>query len=158
MRPKPTSRKIASLRRLLRLRAGWKRARRKVVFTNGVYDILHPGHIMLLEKARALGDVLVLGVNSDKSARGLNKKGPRRPVNKLKDRMLVLAALSAVDAVIAFGEDTPARLLSRLKPDIQVKGGDYKPHQVPESVHAGKLVLVPLKKGYSTTKLLRRLK
>ena len=157
MRPKPTKAKIVSPAKLKNLRRGWKRARKKVVFTNGVYDILHPGHIALIEKARSLGDVLVLGVNSDASARRLGKKGPRRPVNKLKDRMRVLAALGAVDIVVSFSEDTPEKLLAKLKPDVLVKGADYKTREVAGRQHAGRLVLVPLKKGHSTTRLLRRL-
>ncbi len=157
MRPKPTKVKVVSLAKLNRLRRGWKRARKKVVFTNGVYVILHPGHIALIEKARSLGDVLVIGVNSDASARRLGKKGPRRPINKLKDRMRVLAALAAVDAVVSFGEDTPEKLLSKLKPDVLVKGADYKAREVAGRQHVGRLVLIALTKGYSTTGLLKRL-
>lgn len=157
MRLKSTNAKVVSLAKLNRLRRNWKRSRKIVVFTNGVYDILHPGHIALIEKARSLGDVLILGVNSDTSARRLGKKGPRRPINKLKDRMRVLAALAAVNAVVSFSEDTPERLLSRLKPDVLVKGADYKAREVAGRQHAGRLVLVPLKKGYSTTNLFKRL-
>ena len=152
-----TVRKIVSLNKLLSLRRGCSRRKLRVIFTNGVYDILHPGHIELLEKARALGDFLVVGVNTDASARRLGKKGPRRPVNRLADRMRLLAALACVDAVTAFGEDTPERLVSRLKPAVLVKGGDYRPEQVAGRRHAGRVVLIPLKKGYSTTGLLRRM-
>ena len=141
--------------------AAWRRARGRrgqtVVFTNGVFDILHPGHIRLLEAAAALGDALILGVNSDASARGLGKSGPPRPVNRFADRARVLAALACVDAVVAFREPTPARLLSRLKPEILVKGADYSPKQVAGREHAGKLVLLPLARGHSTTGLLARL-
>ncbi|OIO10618.1 MAG: hypothetical protein AUJ52_03880 [Elusimicrobia bacterium CG1_02_63_36] len=141
--------------------AAWRRARARasetVVFTNGVFDLLHPGHVQLLEEAAALGDRLIVAVNSDASARRLGKSGPKRPVNKLADRCRVLAALSCVDAVVAFGEDTPERLLSKLKPDVLVKGADYKPHEVAGREHAKRVALLRLKKGYSTTRLLQRL-
>ena len=140
-----------------RARERWRRERRRVVFTNGVFDLLHAGHVDLLEKARALGDVLIVGVNADASVRRLGK-GPDRPINKLADRARVLAALACVDAVVAFSEDTPERLVARLKPDILVKGADYKPHQVAGRRHAGRVVLVPLKRGYSTTELLRKVR
>ena len=155
--PWTSSRKIVSLRGLLSLRRRWARQGRRVVFTNGVYDILHAGHIHLLEKARGLGDVLVMGVNTDASVRRLGK-GPERPVNRLADRMRLLAALACVDAVTAFAGDTPERLVSKLKPDVLVKGGDYRLGQVAGRRHAGKVVLIPLKKGYSTTGLVRKLR
>lgn len=142
--------------------AAWRRSRSRaketVVFTNGVFDLLHPGHVQLLEAAAALGDRLVVAVNSDASARRLGKSGPKRPFNKLKDRCRVLAALGCVDAVVSFSEDTPERLLSRLRPDILVKGADYKPHEVAGRQYAKKLALLKLKRGYSTTGLLKRLK
>lgn len=153
---KPSSAKILPLKKLLTLRELWRWERRKVVFTNGVYDILHPGHVKLLEKARSLGDLLILGLNTDASARRLDK-APGRPVNALRDRMAVTAALGCVDAVVSFDEDTPAQLLAKLKPDVLVKGGDYGPAQVAGREHAGKVVIVPLKPGHSTTGLIRRL-
>lgn len=156
-KPTDTSDKITGPAALARKLRSWRAAGKKIVFTNGVFDLLHPGHVGLLESARASGDALIVGVNSDASARRLGKAGPKRPVNALKDRMRVLAALSAVDAVVSFSEDTPERLLSRLKPDVLVKGADYAPGQVAGREHACKLVLLPLKKGYSTTGLLRRL-
>lgn len=149
--------KILSPAAAVRARKRWRRERRVVVFTNGVFDILHAGHVDLLEKARALGDVLIVGVNADASVRRLGK-GADRPINKLADRGRVLAALSCVDAVVAFSEDTPEKLVSRLKPDILVKGADYKAHQVAGRKHAGRVVLVPLKRGYSTTALLRKVR
>jgi D-beta-D-heptose 7-phosphate kinase/D-beta-D-heptose 1-phosphate adenosyltransferase len=149
--------KIQKLKKLLTLRELWRWEGKKVVFTNGVFDIFHAGHVELLEKCRALGDVLILGLNSDASARRLGK-GPERPINKWADRAAVLCALSCVDAVIEFGEDTPAELLSKLRPDILVKGGDYRKDQVAGRESAGKVVIVPLKKGYSTTALVKRLK
>ena len=148
--------KLKTLKKLLTLRELWRWEGRAVVFTNGVFDILHAGHVQLLERCRKLGDVLVVGVNSDASARRLGK-GPRRPINKLRDRAAVLGALACVDAVIAFGEDTPAPLLERLKPDILVKGADYKKSQIAGAESAGKVVRVKLKRGYSTTGLIKRL-
>src|SRR6476661_1435523 len=104
--------KTVTLKRLLRLRQLWRWEGKKVVFTNGVFDILHAGHVELLEKCRSLGDVLILGLNSDASAKRLGK-GPERPINKWQDRAAVLCALSCVDAVIEFGEDTSAQLLEK---------------------------------------------
>lgn len=149
--------KLHTLKRLLTLRQLWGWEGRKVVFTNGVFDLLHAGHVELLERAKALGDVLVVGLNEDRSVRRLGK-GADRPINRFEDRAAVLGALSCVDAVIGFGENTPARLLAQLRPDVLVKGGDYKPSQVAGREHAGRLVIVPLKKGYSTTGLLQRLR
>lgn len=149
--------KAKGLRNLVTLRDLWKWEGKTVVFTNGVFDILHAGHVELLEKAKALGDVLIVGLNSDASARRLGK-GPERPVNRWEDRAAVLCGLGCVDAVIAFNEDTPASLAAALKPDILVKGADYKPGRIAGAESAGKVVRIPLKKGYSTTALIARLK
>ena len=153
---KSSAAKIRALKTLLTLRELWRWEGRLVVFTNGVFDILHAGHVKVLEKARAQGDLLVVGVNTDASVRAL-EKAPGRPINKWRDRAEVVAALACVDAVVGFSESTPERLLSRLKPDIQVKGGDYRPEDLPEAKHAGRVVIIPLKKGYSTTGLIKRL-
>lgn len=153
---KTSASKIIPLKKLLTLRELWRWEGRRVVFTNGVYDILHAGHVKLLERARAQGDLLVVGVNSDSSVRLLDK-APGRPVNKWRDRAEVIAALGFVDAVVGFSEGTPERLMSRLRPDIHVKGGDYKPQDLPEGKYAGRVVIVPLKKGYSTSGLIARL-
>jgi len=158
MRTKPTDSKIIPVEKLLSRRGRWSRTGKRVVFTNGVFDILHPGHIHILETAASFGDMLVIGVNSDASTRRLSKKGPKRPVNPLARRMRILAALACVDAVVAFGENTPEKLVSRLKPDIMVKGGDYKASEVAGRQHAAKVVIVPLKKGHSTTAILQRLR
>ncbi len=152
----PSKNKIIPLPRLLVLRRLWKRQAKTVVFTNGVFDILHTGHLGILERARGLGDILIVGINSDASARRLGKSKDR-PINRLVDRTAILAGLSAVDAVIAFGEDTPEKLLSKLKPDVLVKGADYRKGEIAGAAHAGRVARLALKKGYSTTALIRRL-
>ncbi len=148
--------KIKTLKKLLTLRQLWAWEGKKLVFTNGVYDILHAGHVRLLEKAKSLGDVLVVGLNSDASARRLGK-GPGRPVNSWEDRAELLCALSCVDAVVGFSEDTPAALLAKLRPDILVKGADYRKDEIAGREFAGRVVRLPLKKGCSTTGLIARL-
>ena len=148
--------KIKTLKKLATLRELWRWEGRAVVFTNGVFDLLHLGHVKVLEKAKAQGDLLIVGINSDRSARALDK-APGRPINKWRDRAEVVAALGCVDAVVKFDESTPEKLMARLKPDVQVKGGDYKPADLPEAKYAGRVVIVPLKKGYSTTRLIKRL-
>jgi len=157
MQPKRT-RKFLSAARAVSLRRRWARKGLRVVFTNGVFDLLHAGHVEMLEKAARLGERLVVGLNTDASAGRLEKKAPPRPINALKDRARVLGALECVDAVVPFGEDTPEPLLSRLRPDILVKGADYRPEQVAGRRHAGRVVLIALKRGYSTTALLRRIR
>ncbi|PIU19219.1 MAG: D-glycero-beta-D-manno-heptose 1-phosphate adenylyltransferase [Elusimicrobia bacterium CG08_land_8_20_14_0_20_59_10] len=146
-----TSGKVIPLKKAAALRTALKRRGKKAVFTNGCFDLLHAGHITVLEKARSLGDFLFLGLNSDASVRRL--KGPGRPFNKTADRARVLAALSAVDAVVVFGEDTPLRLISALRPDVLVKGGDYGRSSVVGREFSGRVALIPLLKGRSTTAL-----
>ena len=132
----------------------------RVVFTNGVFDLLHPGHVDLLLAARAAGDALIVGLNSDDSVRRL--KGPSRPVRTLADRAYVLAALEPVDAVVAFSEDTPLALIRALHPDVLVKGGDYKPDDVVGRAEVeswgGRLLIVPLTAGHSTTAIIETLR
>ncbi len=141
-----------SRQELVAARAAWKRAGRRVVFTNGCYDILHPGHIRLLEQARALGDVLILALNSDGSVARL--KGPKRPLIGEVERAALASHLEAVDAVVLFDEDTPRELIAAVLPDVLVKGADWS-HFVAgrEEVEAagGEVRLIPLEKGYSTT-------
>ncbi|HEU4402530.1 MAG TPA: D-glycero-beta-D-manno-heptose 1-phosphate adenylyltransferase [Candidatus Polarisedimenticolia bacterium] len=135
-----------------------KRRGRVVVFTNGCFDLLHVGHLVLLETARSLGDVLVVGVNTDRSVRRI--KGPGRPIVPLAERMEMLAALRAVDYVVPFDAPTPARLIQALRPDVLVKGGDYRPAQIVgrDTVEAGggRVVVVPLRRGHSTSGLIHR--
>jgi len=132
-----------------------------VVFTNGVFDLLHAGHVALLEAARAAGDALVVGVNSDVSVRRLGK-GPDRPLVAGAERARVLAALAAVDCVVLFDEDTPLALIQRLHPDVLVKGADYAPEAIVGAAEVegwgGRVVRVPLVEGKSTTDLVRKLR
>ena len=142
--------------------AEWRRRQTgPVVFTNGVFDLLHPGHIDVLEGARAEGASLVVGINSDASVRRLGK-GPERPIRTEGERARVVAALGAVDAVVIFDEDTPAALVEALRPDVIVKGGDYAPDDVigADIVRArgGRVVIIPLTAGQSTTSIVERLR
>jgi len=137
-----------------------KRNGRRVVFTNGCFDLLHPGHIDSLEKARALGDVLIVGLNSDASVRQL--KGAGRPVLPERERAEILAALECVDAVVIFDALTPREVIARLLPDVLVKGGDWASDQIVgrEEVEAagGRVVSIPVVAGYSTTEILRKIR
>jgi rfaE bifunctional protein nucleotidyltransferase chain/domain len=132
-----------------------------VVFTNGVFDVLHKGHVTYLEKARALGGSLVVAVNTDASSRRLGK-GADRPLNKELDRAVVLAALASVSLVTWFDDDTPLELISQLKPDVLVKGGDYDMRLLPETAvvesYGGKAVTIAFVDGYSTTALVKKIK
>ena len=132
----------------------------RIVFTNGVFDIIHRGHVTYLNQAKALGHVLVVGVNMDETVRKL--KGPTRPINSLEDRVQVLAGIDAVDFVIPFGEDTPAELLSILKPDMFVKGGDYTRETLPEAQvvesYGGTVHLLPYVENRSTTYMIQRIR
>jgi D-beta-D-heptose 7-phosphate kinase/D-beta-D-heptose 1-phosphate adenosyltransferase len=144
------------------LLARYGRPRRDtLVFTNGCFDLLHRGHVSYLGAARALGDALVVGVNTDASVRRLSK-GSGRPYVGEADRAFVLAGLESVDAVCLFDEDTPLELVSALLPDVLVKGGDYRPHEVVgrEEVEAagGRVALIPLVPGHSTTGLIRSIR
>jgi len=137
---------------LIAARADWKRAGKKVVFTNGCYDLLHPGHVRLLEQARSLGDVLILALNSDDSVCRL--KGPSRPLLSEHDRAEVASGLAAVDAITVFDEDTPRELIAAVLPDVLVKGADWA-HWIAgrEEVEAagGQVMALALEPGYSTT-------
>jgi rfaE bifunctional protein nucleotidyltransferase chain/domain len=138
------------------LRAG----SRTVVFTNGVFDLLHPGHVRYLSVARSFGDALIVGLNSDASVR--RNKGPARPITPQSERAELLLALSSVDAVVVFDEDTPASIIEALQPDILVKGADWAADQIVgrETVEArnGRVVRVPLEQGYSTSSILERVR
>jgi rfaE bifunctional protein nucleotidyltransferase chain/domain len=136
----------------------WREQGETVVFTNGCFDILHVGHVQTLSRARAEGTRLLVGVNSDESVRRL--KGPTRPLNNELDRAVLLAALACVDAVTIFPEDTPVELLAALRPDVHVKGGDYREEDLPEAAtikqHGGRIVIIDLVPGRSTTAILEQ--
>jgi rfaE bifunctional protein nucleotidyltransferase chain/domain len=143
---------------LVEARTGWRRAGKTVVFTNGCYDILHPGHIRLLEKARSLGDLLILALNTDASVARL--KGPTRPLIPESERCRMALMLEAVDAVTLFDEDTPRELIAEVLPDILIKGADWA-HFIAgrEEVEAagGKVMALALEPGYSTTNIVEEL-
>lgn len=143
---------------LVRARGEWRRAGKTVVFTNGCYDLLHPGHVRLLEKARSLGDVLILALNTDASVARL--KGPTRPLISQDERARMALALEAVDAVTFFDEDTPRELIAEVLPDILIKGADWA-HFIAgrEEVEAagGKVMALALEPGYSTTNIVEEL-
>ncbi len=139
----------------------WRQSGLKVVFTNGVFDLLHRGHVEYLAEARSLGDRLVVGVNDDQSTRALGK-GPDRPLNPVDDRLVVLAGLEAVDLLVPFHEETPLELITLLRPQVLVKGGDYTEEEVVGAAEVradgGEVVLVRLRKGHSTSNLLERVR
>jgi len=155
--PRDPRGKIMSAARLARVLARARRAGRRVVFTNGVFDLLHKGHVTLLHRARALGDILVVGVNRDASVRAL--KGPGRPFVRERERALMLASLEAVDHVVLFGEPTPLRLIRKLQPDVLVKGGDWEAGAIVGADfvrdRGGRVVRIPTVKGFSTTAIAR---
>jgi rfaE bifunctional protein nucleotidyltransferase chain/domain len=133
----------------------------KIVFTNGVFDILHPGHTRYLADAKALGDVLIVGINSDRSARALGK-APDRPINTEQERAEVLAALASVDAVVIFDEDTPHAIISAVQPDVLVKGADWGENAIVGrdivEARGGKVVRVELSPGFSTSSILAKIR
>lgn len=151
---------ITSDTELVALRDGLRADGKRIVFTNGVFDILHAGHVAYLEQARALGDVLVLGLNADESVRRL--KGPERPVNSELDRATVIAGLRSVDHVVIFGDDTPLTIIETLLPDVLVKGGDYTRDTIVGAdvveQHGGRVITIPLLEGRSTTSIITRVR
>jgi D-glycero-beta-D-manno-heptose 1-phosphate adenylyltransferase len=151
--------KILTLPELLRRVSQWRVVNKTIAFTNGCYDILHAGHIASLTEASRQGDYLVVAVNADSSIKGL--KGDNRPVNDENARALVLAALSMVDAVIIFPEPTPLDLVVAIRPEVLVKGGDYKVEEIAGAREViswgGKVVLNPIVEGYSTTSIINKL-
>ena len=130
----------------------------RIVFTNGVYDLLHPGHVRYLQAARALGDALIVGVNSDRSVRA--NKGPSRPINPEQERAEVVAALASVDAAVVFDEETPHEIISLLQPDVLVKGADWAADRIVGrdvvEARGGRVVRIPVEPGHSTTELIAR--
>jgi D-beta-D-heptose 7-phosphate kinase/D-beta-D-heptose 1-phosphate adenosyltransferase len=138
----------------------YRQSGKRIVFTNGCFDILHRGHITYLNNAKSLGDILVVGINSDGSVRRL--KGESRPINSLEDRMQVLAALSSIDLIVPFDGDTPAELIKIVQPEVFVKGGDYTRESLPEAElvesQGGKVVLLPYLSDRSTTGIIERIR
>jgi len=136
-----------------------KRNKKKIVFTNGCFDIIHPGHISYLKKAKSLGDILIIGLNSDSSIKRI--KGNKRPIFNEKDRLLIISSFYFVDIVTIFSEDTPYKLINLIKPDILVKGGDWTPENIVgrdivES-YGGKVLNIPYLEGYSTTNIINKI-
>jgi len=153
------NKKITTLKKLVPIVEKLKKNNKKIVTTNGVFDILHLGHVAYLEEAKKLGDVLIVGVNSDASAR--QNKGDKRPINGEKSRIGVLAGLESVDYTFLFDEKNPRAWLEKIKPHIHVKAGDYKMHQIVErnvvEKHGGRIVIAEMEKGYSTTALINKI-
>jgi len=151
--------KIFKIDEFVKIREEAKRKGKKVIFTNGCFDILHRGHIEIFEKAKSLGDILVIAVNSDSSVRKL--KGEERPIVSEDDRAYIIASLECVDAVCLFDEETPAEIIDKIKPDILVKGGDYKVDEIVgrESVWdaGGEVITIPLLEGRSTSGIIEKI-
>ena len=151
--------KIKSRKKLKEIVEDLKKQDKKIVTTNGVFDILHIGHIRYLQEAKRLGDKLIVAINSDYSTKKI--KGPKRPLNNENDRTEALSALQCVDFVAIFDEEKPIRILEEIKPNVHVKGGDYEMSQIIEKntveKNNGKIVLIPEVKGYSTTKFINKI-
>lgn len=152
--------RVATLDELMQLRQQWRQAGKRLVLTNGTFDLLHIGHVRYLEAARALGDVLVVGINSDASARSY--KGPNRPVVPQKERAEIVAALRCVDYTVIFDEPTATRLVETLQPEVYAKGGDYSPGGTPlpeaaaVEAYGGEVRIVPFVAGHSASELIKR--
>ncbi len=154
----PPEKYIPNLNQLLTLVASYRNVGHKIVFTNGCFDILHAGHVSYLNRAKALGDILIIGVNSDNSIRRI--KGANRPINPLEDRIQVLGGLGCVDYLITFDENTPIDLIRLVQPDVYVKGGDYTKETLPEAPvveqYGGIVELLPFLENRSTTRIIER--
>jgi D-glycero-beta-D-manno-heptose 1-phosphate adenylyltransferase len=152
--------KIITVETLTTLLIKLKSEGKKIVFTNGCFDIIHPGHVDYLCQARDLGDFLVLGLNTDSSVKKLNK-APNRPINNEFSRAAVLAGLACIDAIVFFEEETPYELITRVKPDVLVKGNDYAVEKIVGfdvvSANGGKVITIPFLQGYSTTGLINKI-
>jgi len=151
--------KLKSLDELQVITAKARCDNRKIVFTNGCFDLLHRGHLHLLREAKACGDILIVAVNSDKSVKGI--KGPHRPILSEADRVALLAAMEMIDYVVLFDEPDPYRLIASLKPDVLVKGGDWKPEDIIGSDivtgNGGRVAVIPYLPGFSTTEIIERI-
>jgi len=158
---KKLSEKLFSEEALQAFVSDCKKQNKKIVFTNGCFDILHRGHVEYLAHARDLGDVLILGLNTDESVKRQGKS-PERPINKEDTRAIILASLSCVDAIVLFNEDTPYNLIKLVQPDVLVKGNDYKAEDIVGydivTEAGGKVITIQLVDGFSTTKLIEKMK
>jgi len=152
--------KIFALRDIIQKVSQWKKAGKKIIFTNGVFDLLHKGHIFSLSQAAKQGDILIIGLNADSSVKRL--KGENRPINDQDARALLLASLMMVDAVIIFEEDTPLKLIASILPDVLVKGGEYTVDEIVGAkeviANGGKIVINPILDGFSTTSIINAIK
>jgi D-glycero-beta-D-manno-heptose 1-phosphate adenylyltransferase len=152
--------KIIGFDELDRLLAFWRFKNYKIVFTNGCFDILHLGHIEYLSRASDLGDILIIGLNSDESVKRI--KGEQRPLQDQESRAVLLASLSFVNAVVLFEEDTPYNLIEKIKPEILVKGGDYKPEEIVGydivKAKGGKTITIDFKQGFSSSRIIEKIK
>lgn len=157
--PKMIREKLLTNQKISSLLSKLKKSKKKIVFTNGTFDLLHLGHVTYLEKARALGDILIVGVNSDRSVKSY--KGPNRPIHSEKDRLQVLAALESVSYVMLFSESTPLNLILKIRPAVLAKGGDWKKSQIVGAKEVeswgGKVKRIPFVVGRSTTQALKKL-
>jgi D-beta-D-heptose 7-phosphate kinase/D-beta-D-heptose 1-phosphate adenosyltransferase len=157
---RPGAERVVPHEKIRELIARLRREGRRIVFTNGVFDLLHPGHVRYLRAAAALGDALIVGLNADESVR--RNKGPERPITPEHERAEVLAALAVVEAVVLFNEDTPAEIIRAVRPDVLVKGADWPADQIVgrDTVEArgGRVVRVPVEEGYSTTTIVERIR
>jgi len=148
--------KVKSIKEIKDIVLKLKKEKKTIVFTNGCFDLLHPGHIKILKKAKQLGDVLILGLNSDFSIKRL--KGKSRPILNQNARLEILSAISYIDYIVLFNQTTPLNLIKMIKPDYLVKGGDYKEDEIVGREYAKKIVRVNLYKGYSTSKIIEKIK
>jgi len=153
------NKKIKTLNKLIKIIQKLKKQNKKIVTTNGVFDILHLGHVKYLEAAKKIGDVLIVGVNTDASVK--QNKGNKRPINDEKSRIGVLAGLESVDYAFLFNEKDPKKWIEQIKPDIHIKAGDYKMHQIIEKdaveKNNGKIVIAKMEKNHSTTKIINKI-
>jgi rfaE bifunctional protein nucleotidyltransferase chain/domain len=151
--------KVISLKKIVKIRKELKKEGKKVVFTNGCFDILHKGHVHLLKRAKKLGDILIVGLNSDSSVKRI--KGEKRPIFSVRDRAFVLSSIDVVDYIVIFNEDTPLKVIKAIEPDVLVKGADWDKNsivgrEIVESL-GGKVVRIPLLKGFSTTSVIEKI-
>ncbi|ACK42000.1 MULTISPECIES: D-glycero-beta-D-manno-heptose 1-phosphate adenylyltransferase [Dictyoglomus] len=154
-----SERKIKTKEEICNIAERFREEGKTIVFTNGCFEILHPGHITLLEKAKSFGDILIVGINSDESVKKI--KGEKKLIFDEKSRLKIISALECVDYTVLFNEETPENIISIIKPHIHVKGGDYKEEDLPEAKivksYGGKIIIVPLIEGFSTTQIINKI-